>query len=909
MTLRFRNTHGTTSRFAPRLEALESRHLFAIAAETSFANSVPFGPSALTNTLGGQDLGALTSPQDLSTLSVVQTNPENGSVLTVPPTALIVTFNQLFPTFLLGNDIGLKRVDANGTVLEDLSSRLDPPFDLLDDSSVLPVTVSGVLLPGRYQILVLGSTSELTGVGSDGQPGAPLANRGIDQVVSTFTIAPKPEQEVPVKLANATDLGMVGPVPIVTAGSLGFGSDLNSSRYYKFTLAPGHFWRLGAEVTAQRDHGNLNSIVTLLDAKGLVIKTANLGRSGAPFDPYLFAGLASGTYYLEVSREHPDNKALDDVLVGNTSGPAPDDTSFRLHVLAQVADTPTTLLDSRLIYSDPLDPRPTGIVLVFSGPMDLESFRNSTGPGGNSEFKGLELVDANGQAWSLTPTSYLESNSQYSFLFSKPLPKGQYTLRIPTAKGVTDLAGRSPVASGNKGADLSNGILTSWTVASDAPTEAPNNLGTILNDAGATVPRTNILTPQSSANYRFVIAADGYYTIESTASSESFLIQMRGRNGAIPIPGGRRSGLNSTTLYLTAGVYSLDLKAAGPDPVKLSFSLFKKLVAPEAIFDNGVGQGPALNLAFITPVPLSPTSPGGIPVPPPELDPAPDQGPGTTPLPPQPPIPTDPGGVADRPPLLGPAPGQGPGSANPGSPAPATPAPATPTPGLTASITSIVSSTGANGLVLTLGSGLIGSPVEGAEHVAAVGPGTQSGTTALAANTPGLLQGIQYGQSLSLTPTNLSSSDGQLDSSEVNWKPVPSSVSTAGTLATVEPPIAPSGDERVIASPSDWLGGLGTMLLHGFWITPGSPAPITMEAAPAEPIEQVLLSRDDVQVPADESQVEHANLAAPVGFGLVSVLALRLQQPIRRWVERRRGRVLNRRSAMKPIVRGPYKRD
>jgi len=46
---------------------------------------------------------------------------------------------------------------------------------------------------------------------------------------------------------------------------------------------------------------------------------------------------------------------------------------------AEVEDTPTEVQSVQLSYADPLDPRPTGIVVTFSGPMDIMSFKHAWG--------------------------------------------------------------------------------------------------------------------------------------------------------------------------------------------------------------------------------------------------------------------------------------------------------------------------------------------------------------------------------------------------------------------------------------------------------------------------------------------------------------------------------------------------
>jgi hypothetical protein len=81
-----------------------------------------------------------------------------------------------------------------------------------------------------------------------------------------------------------------------------------------------------------------------------------------------------------------------------------------------------------------------------------------------------------------------------------------------------------------------------------------------------------------------------------------------------------------------------------------------------------------------------------------------------------------------------------------------------------------------------------------------------------------------------------------------------------------------------------------------------------MEPAPEEPIERIVLMRDDLVTSDSAEHEEHANLAAPLGLSVVSVIALRLQRPIRRWMGQRIGRNAARRRAEQTTVRGPHKR-
>ena len=129
-----------------------------------------------------------------------------------------------------------------------------------------------------------------------GLDGSMINDPGDDQVLADFTVA-KPG----VTLADAQTIDGVVPGPASVAGQLDLATDPGAVRLYRINLPEGHRWRLGAEVTAQIDGSALLSTLTLFDAKGDPLATASHGRPGAPADPYLFAGLEPGTYYLGVS--------------------------------------------------------------------------------------------------------------------------------------------------------------------------------------------------------------------------------------------------------------------------------------------------------------------------------------------------------------------------------------------------------------------------------------------------------------------------------------------------------------------------------------------------------------------------------------------------------------------------------
>jgi len=212
------------------------------------------------------------------------------------------------------------------------------------------------------------------------------------------------------------------------------------------------------------------------------------------------------------------------------------------------------------------------------------------------------------------------------------------------------------------------------------------------------------------------------------------------------------------------------------------------------------------------------------------------------------------------------------------------------------------SSPGTSGLVLTLGNSLVGSPSATALQVAAVGPGTQAGVTALAANTPGVLQGITYGQSLGRV-----SPYGEIAPVSADEEPV-TEESTApldGALVATQERQAPNPDQRALAAATNWLGGLGSAIIGFFGSAPEAPAePLADPRASADPI--VLAHGDAPRAEADQVE-QHADLATPLGLGVMSVLAMRVRQPVRRWMGRRNGES-GRYSAAKTAVKGPHAR-
>ena len=195
--------------------------------------------------------------------------------------------------------------------------------------------------------------------------------------------------------------------------SLDFQANPYAVSLYRIRLDPGHFWRLGLEVTAQRDGGTLDTALALFDDQGRPIAIDEVGRKDAPMDPYLFAGLDPGTYYVGVSGVDnlPGPEGGYDPATGS-AGSVPqtqDGGPYTLHVVADPVDTPPRLLSFAVDHADALSPAPTGLTLGFSRAISL------TGQPGNLApilSKGIEVRDQDGQVWPVQASDYDETHAE-----------------------------------------------------------------------------------------------------------------------------------------------------------------------------------------------------------------------------------------------------------------------------------------------------------------------------------------------------------------------------------------------------------------------------------------------------------------------------------------------------------------
>ncbi len=291
---------------------------------------------------------AAVAPQtEQGPLSVNLITPASNSVLAASPSSLLLEFNRpIFPD-TVDNDVVVVQTDADGN-----PTACTTPDSLIVDPSatLLTATLSEPLAPGHYQVWILG-TSAITDLN-----GNYLTDGTTNLVLGQFDVA------VPgVSLADAVDLAEPDSTPEQVAGALDFQTPSQAVALYRIQLDPGHFWRLGLEVTPQNDGQPLDTALALFGDQGQLIASDAVGLPDAPQDPYLFAGLQAGTYYVGVSGVgnlpgqpggyDPATGSPGTVIQTQNGGP------FTLYLVADPVDTPPTLLGFTLDHADPADPR------------------------------------------------------------------------------------------------------------------------------------------------------------------------------------------------------------------------------------------------------------------------------------------------------------------------------------------------------------------------------------------------------------------------------------------------------------------------------------------------------------------------------------------------------------------------
>ena len=298
-------------RLQPRLDPLE--HRLALTASTGQLSLV--ASTVVAATVQQQ------SPSAAPSLSIASVTPISSSTPAASPSTLSVTFDRPLNGAVIGyTDFRLVHVAGDGSTstLGLSEANLVEAMDPSDPSgSRITLTLSKPLASGRYQLILSGDSI------FQGQDGTMLAGAGTDLVIDDFVVGTKGTG-----LSAAVDLGTASATEMVRADTLALASNPQAVDLYKVTLAPGHFWRLGLAVSSREVGGSLQSVLSLFDSKGHLISTDNVGLSNSPGDPYLFAGLGHGTYYIGVSGRGT-SRGRPAVMIPRDRSPGPPASSRR----------------------------------------------------------------------------------------------------------------------------------------------------------------------------------------------------------------------------------------------------------------------------------------------------------------------------------------------------------------------------------------------------------------------------------------------------------------------------------------------------------------------------------------------------------------------------------------------------
>ncbi len=775
-------------------------------------------------------------------------------MIPIAPTTLSVTFSEPLLVWSLSTDFKLDRVADDGTTT---ALPLAPVEGLDASGKTLVANLSqGALTTGRYRFLLSG-TNTLIGADGSSLPAGP------DQLLSEFTVRDKAAPGG--VLADAIDLGMPGSTPSEVGGSLNLAANSGDVALYRVTLPSGQTWRLGAEVVG----GDFSKVLALFDAAGRPIATAEYGRTRAPENPFLFEGLAPGTYYFGVSGggNVPGQPGGYDPATGSmgTAARGAQGGAFQFVLVADPLTDPTTLRQFSLDRADPHDPRPTGLSLQFSGALGFA--RNANGGPTVDLGEGLTLVDSAGKSWPLHASSYSEDAARISLLFGEPLPAGHYTVGLAAPGGLTDLAGRPPVAS-----DQTAGVLATFDVfpAHASASADPLNFGPLYPRAAeAGITLATDVAAGATASFRFVVSSPGLYMIRAKDDGAPVAISGQGDSGPLALGSQLRMPLDLKPEGLTllkAGVYTLDVTATGTQAAHVSVTIQTNKSAKEALIQNGVGQGPALDLRLIAP-PLTSNA-----------------------------------AASD-----GPAAYQAPTNHAASPPSNA----AGNTAGMGASATTGTPALFAAGLFLTPGGVAVGQPAAGSAHVEAAGPGGAGNAPSLAFIGDSLPQGINYG----LSPSGRPSPDRFPTKAANPRGDIGGAFDTDGAIVAANLPEATPAFAVYASQRSDtdfradpeagWVDRLRSTVAS--WVA--SPIPDDLAADVVQALAQAEAQAEAGKAgpDAEETQVELAGFGSHIGIGMAAILTAHFGRNLRGRSTKGRlpARLASRSSGAKPKGNGP----
>ncbi len=706
-----------------------------------------------------------------------------------------------------------------------------------NDPTRIDLSLATPLQPGQYQVVLLGFN------GVQGTDGSFVNTLGQDQTLASFTVA-----SPGATLADARYLGVVRSSVRTVQGSLDLASHPSDVALYSFVVPSGSTWRLGAEVQAERIGSPIDTVLTLFDARGHVLAVDDMGRPDASLDPYLFQAVSPGLYYLGVSGSGnvPGKPGGYDVALGIAGSNAQTQPSgaFQLQVVADPISKPTTVTSFQ-INTDSITAQPIGFSIGFSGAIQIAPDGSLRAESANRD---LVLVDQNGRSWPIQAVALSHSQSTLTYVFDQTMPAGHYRLKLAEQGGLADLAGQRLQAPGRP-----DGVLAEFDVAPVSSLPDPGQLGPVFPGGSGilSLPPVDLQAGEAWST-RFETVANGLTSFQVDVREGLVQVDLFGASGELAqsfITDKPRS-----TLPLKAGVWTVKIRAITGNPAHIQASLIT--TKPESLLENGVGQGPALSLRFVSTSNPTP-QPGNPP----------------------PSSPTDPSPSPSSPPASY---GESGSVAGPSLPQPSsisTPSP-NPSQGSWHSDGLAAEPSTPGGLALTFGGQPVGRSESGADHVAAVGPEFVTGSIAYASNsamppTQRLEQPDSEGP-LTGTDARVPLGPGRTPrpggSHEARKPAKPAEPTTDGALLAganlnplETPPTlveVPNLSMRLAATLSDILAAVRTSALE-------TPASDTSDAEP------------------EEGGVEMATFTSPMHLALGAVLAIQGRRTLSRWLGQR----------------------
>jgi hypothetical protein len=802
-----------------------------------------------------------------SPIAAVQ--PYNGQQLSQSPQELVITFNGLNVPLLMGSfDIQLEELNRDGTTTPIWTTDDPPPEETGATFSDLVIPLQkfdpvdfaydNLTLPAaEYEIELVGGTGIAYAASGANGPGPQLFNPNLPDTIGEFTVLGSGAT-----ISTATPLGTIGSAVQTIEGSLDTNQPDSAVDLYQFTLPQGHLWQVGLAVSAHSIGSPLLASLSLMDSSGTVLATrdSGTGLSSDPNDPYLFIGLQPGTYYVGISGAGNLAGGVDgyDPVLGipgsggiaQPGGPFP----FALSLVASAHDQATRLVDFTLDRADLHDSSPTGFSLTFSGPIDLSNLFQP-----DTQENAIEVVDSSGQVWPISAEEYQVSDASLSLIFDRPLPAGNYTLKVAPGGGLNDLAGQPVYAPGQPA-----GVLATWTVAPQSVPLAANDLGVlwpfssnaISPESAGAFQGTTKLTPGQEMDYSFTAIVPGFYKLQTQFQSGQVAVLIAGNGVTTVLDAGSTRPLNDYLMQLNAGAYTLRFENLGSQPVVINWLLKVANLDFEKIVGNGVGQSFALDLSLFS---------------------------------------------------------QTPGDSGNSSLASFLAVPVSGVEGIFAGSSGPIPAS----LLVTLNTGLIGQPALGGQTVAAVGPTVETGSTALADNGTGLGEAIQFGRALD-SSRRLGVDDRLAEAELAALKPVPSDpavvAATLGALARLDPEASSArADERALGQ-AEWLVRLGSRLQG--WLSPGTAARNAEQLAGGSPIAHGLVQDDPIRKERDPDGIHRTkrsisatqvDLGATVCLVMIGAVTCRLHRPLLKWWRRTSRLTLAGERLARPLLhRGPH---